>query len=136
MTRLDHDANVSTWAQAAKDHDVEVRYADIHKDNCTLDIDDLKSKIDDRTKLVAVGLASNSSGSINPVQEITSYAKQVQAQVFIDAVHIAPHRLIDVKQIGCDFLACSTYKFFGPHIGVLWAKAEICLLYTSPSPRD
>ena len=125
VTRLDHDANVSTWAQAAKDHDVEVRYADIHKDNCTLDIDDLKSKIDDRTKLVAVGLASNSSGSINPVQEITSYAKQVQSQVFIDAVHIAPHRLIDVKQIGCDFLACSTYKFFGPHIGVLWAKAEI-----------
>lgn len=125
VTRLDHDANVSTWALAARDHGVEVRYAEIHKGDCTLDVTDLKSKIDQRTRLVAVGLASNSSGSINPVQEITSYAKQFNAQVFIDAVHYAPHRLIDVHQIGCDFLACSTYKFYGPHIGVLWAKSEI-----------
>ena len=125
VTRLDHDANVSTWALAARDHGVEVRYAEIHKGDCTLDDTDLKSKIDQRTRLVAVGLASNSSGSINPVQEITSYAKQFNAQVFIDAVHYAPHRLIDVHQIGCDFLACSTYKFYGPHIGVLWAKSEI-----------
>ena len=125
VTRLDHDANVSTWALAARDHGVEVRYAEIHKGDCTLDVTDLKSKIDQRTRLVAVGLASNSSGSINPVQEITSYAKQFNAQVFIDAVHYAPHRLIDVHEIGCDFLACSTYKFYGPHIGVLWAKSEI-----------
>ncbi len=125
VTRLDHDANVSTWALAARDHGVEVRYAEIHKGDCTLDVTDLKSKIDQRTRLVAVGLASNSSGSINPVKEITSYAKQFNAQVFIDAVHYAPHRLIDVHEIGCDFLACSTYKFYGPHIGVLWAKSEI-----------
>lgn len=125
VTRLDHDANVSTWALAARDHGVEVRYAEIHKGDCTLDVTDLKSKIDQRTRLVAVGLASNSSGSINPVQEITSYAKQFNALVFIDAVHYAPHRLIDVHEIGCDFLACSTYKFYGPHIGVLWAKSEI-----------
>ncbi len=125
VTRLDHDANVSTWALAARDHGVEVRYAEIHKGDCTLDVTDLKSKINQRTRLVAVGLASNSSGSINPVQEITSYAKQFNAQVFIDAVHYAPHRLIDVHEIGCDFLACSTYKFYGPHIGVLWAKSEI-----------
>ncbi len=125
VTRLDHDANVSTWALAARDHGVEVRYAEIHKGDCTLDVTDLKSKINQRTRLVAVGLASNSSGSINPVQEITSYAKQFNAQVFIDAVHYAPHRLIDVREIGCDFLACSTYKFYGPHIGVLWAKSEI-----------
>ena len=125
VTRLDHDANVSTWALAARDHGVEVRYAEINKADCTLDVTDLKSKIDQRTRLVAVGLASNSSGSINPVQEITSYAKQFNAQVFIDAVHYAPHRLIDVHEIGCDFLACSTYKFYGPHIGVLWAKSEI-----------
>ena len=125
VTRLDHDANVSTWALAARDQQVEVRYADIHKQDCTLDVDDLKSKIDERTRLVAVGFASNSSGSINPVKEITAYAKQFQTQVFIDAVHSAPHRLIDVAGIGCDFLACSTYKFFGPHIGVLWAKSEI-----------
>ena len=125
VTRLDHDANVSTWALAARGQQVEVRYADIHKQDCTLDVDDLKSKIDERTRLVAVGFASNSSGSINPVKEITAYAKQFQTQVFIDAVHSAPHRLIDVAGIGCDFLACSTYKFFGPHIGVLWAKSEI-----------
>ncbi len=125
VTRLDHDANVSTWALAARDHGVEVRYAEIHKGDCTLDVTDLKSKINQRTRLVAVGLASNSSGSINPVKEITSYAKQFNAQVFIDAVHYAPHRLIDVHEIGCDFLACSTYKFYGPHIGVLWAKSEI-----------
>ncbi len=125
VTRLDHDANVSTWALAARDQQVEVRYADIHKQDCTLDVDDLKSKIDERTRLVAVGFASNSSGSINPVKEITAYAKQFQTQVFIDAVHSAPHRLIDVAGIGCDFLACSTYKFFGPHIGVLWARSEI-----------
>ncbi len=125
VTRLDHDANVSTWALAARDQNVEIRYAAIQQDDCTLDVNDLKSKIDDRTRLVAVGLASNSSGSINPVKEITSYAKQFDAQVFIDAVHYAPHRLIDVQEIGCDFLACSTYKFFGPHIGVLWAKKEI-----------
>lgn len=125
VTRLDHDANVSTWALAARDRGVEVRYAEINKTDCTLDVTDLKSKIDQRTRLVAVGLASNSSGSINPVEEITSYAKQFNAQVFIDAVHYAPHRLIDVHEIGCDFLACSTYKFYGPHIGVLWAKSEI-----------
>ncbi|MBA64068.1 MAG: cysteine desulfurase-like protein [Planctomycetaceae bacterium] len=125
VTRLDHDANVTTWALAARDHDVEVRYADINKEDCTLNFDNLKSKIDAKTRLVAVGLASNSSGSINPVKEITTYAKQFNAQVFIDAVHYAPHRLIDVKDIGCDFLACSTYKFYGPHIGVLWARSEI-----------
>ena len=125
VTRLDHDANVTTWALAARDHGVDVRYADINKDDCTLNVDDLKSKIDERTQIIAVGLASNSSGSINPAKEIIAYAKQFQAQVFIDAVHYAPHRLVDVKDLGCDFLVCSTYKFFGPHIGVLWAKAEI-----------
>ena len=125
VTRLDHDANVTTWALAARDHGVDVRYADINKDDCTLNVDDLKSKIDERTRMVAVGLASNSSGSINPVKEITAYARQFQAQIFIDAVHYAPHRLLDVKDLGCDFLVCSTYKFYGPHIGVLWAKAEI-----------
>jgi len=125
VTRLDHDANVSTWSLAARDHGVEVRYAEINKADCTLDVADLKSKIDQRTRLVAVGLASNSSGSINPVREITSYAKQFNAKVFIDAVHYAPHGLVDVHEIGCDFLACSTYKFYGPHIGVLWAKSEI-----------
>lgn len=125
VTQLDHDANVSTWALAARDRGVEVRYAQINPADCTLDVDDLKSKIDQRTQLVAVGLASNSSGSINPVAEICQYARQYDALSFVDAVHYAPHRLIDIQEIGCDALACSTYKFFGPHIGVLWGKKSL-----------
>ena len=125
VTQLDHDANVSTWALAARDRGVEVRYAQINPADCTLDVADLKSKIDQRTQLVAVGLASNSSGSINPVAEICQYARHYDALSFIDAVHYAPHRLIDVQEIGCDALACSTYKFFGPHIGVLWGKKPL-----------
>ena len=125
VTQLDHDANVSTWALAARDRGVEVRYAQINPADCTLDVTDLKSKIDQRTQLVAVGLASNSSGSINPVAEICQYARQYDALSFVDAVHYAPHRLIDVQEIGCDTLACSTYKFFGPHIGVLWGKKSL-----------
>jgi len=125
VTRLDHDANVSTWALAARDRGVEVRYADIHPHDCTLDIEDFKNKVDSNTKLVAVGLASNASGSINPVRELCQHAQDHGALTFVDAVHYAPHQLIDVQELGCDFLACSTYKFFGPHIGVLWGKKQL-----------
>ena len=123
--RLHPEATGPPGALAPRVDGVDERPPDINKDDCTLNVDDLKSKIDERTQIIAVGLASNSSGSINPAKEIIAYAKQFQAQVFIDAVHYAPHRLVDVKDLGCDFLVCSTYKFFGPHIGVLWAKAEI-----------
>jgi cysteine desulfurase family protein (TIGR01976 family) len=124
VTRLDHDANVSPWVTMAEDKGVTVRWAAIHEDDCTLDMADLASKINPNTKLVAVGYASNAVGTINPVKEIVRLAHQVGALAYIDAVHYAPHGLIDVAAFDCDFLACSTYKFFGPHMGVLFGKRE------------
>ena len=124
VTRLDHDANVSPWVAMAEDRGVTVRWADIHDQNCTLDMADLASKINDRTKIVAVGYASNAVGTINPVRVIVKLAHAVGALAYVDAVHYGPHGLIDVAGLGCDFLACSTYKFFGPHMGVLFGKRE------------
>ena len=124
VTRLDHDANVSPWLAMAEDRGVTVRWAEIHDENCTLDIADLASKINAKTKLVAVGYASNAVGTINPVKEIVRLAHASGALAFIDAVHYTPHGLIDVAALDCDFLVCSTYKFFGPHMGVLFGKRE------------
>lgn len=122
VTRLDHDANVTPWVLAARDAGATVLHVDIHKEDCTLDLDDLRNKLSDRTRLVAVGCASNATGTINPVQDICRWAQEAGAQTFLDAVHYAPHALVDVQQFGCDFLACSAYKFFGPHVGVIWGK--------------
>jgi cysteine desulfurase family protein (TIGR01976 family) len=123
VTRLDHDANVSPWL-ALEEKGVTIRWAEIHEGDCTLDLADLASKINDRTKLVAVGYASNAVGTINPVKEIIRLAHAAGALAYIDAVHYAPHGLIDVTALDCDFLVCSTYKFFGPHMGVLFGKRE------------
>lgn len=122
VTRLDHDANVSPWLAMAEDRGVAVRWAEIHDEDCTLDLANLASKINQKTKLVAVGYASNAVGTINPVRAITKLAHAAGALSFIDAVHYGPHGLIDVAALDCDFLACSTYKFFGPHMGVLYGK--------------
>ncbi|MFZ0731648.1 MAG: cysteine desulfurase-like protein [Candidatus Sulfotelmatobacter sp.] len=124
VTRLDHDANVSPWIAMAEDRGVTVRWAEIHDADCTLDMSDLASKINAKTKLVAAGYASNAVGTINPVKEIVQLAHKVGALAYIDAVHYGPHGLIDVAALDCDFLACSTYKFFGPHMGVLYGKRE------------
>jgi len=124
VTLLDHDANVSPWLAMAEEKGVTVRWAEIHDRDCTLDMTDLASKINTKTKLVAVGYASNAVGTINPVKEIVRLAHTVGALVYIDAVHYAPHGLIDVAALDCDFLVCSTYKFFGPHMGVLFGKRE------------
>jgi len=124
VTRLDHDANVSPWLQMAQDRGITVRWAEIHDQDCTLDMADLASKINPNTKLVAAGYASNAVGTINPVKEIVALAHKVGALAYIDAVHYSPHGLIDVAALDCDFLACSTYKFFGPHMGVLFGKRE------------
>jgi cysteine desulfurase family protein (TIGR01976 family) len=123
VTRLDHDANVSPWL-ALEEKGVTIRWAEIHEEDCTLDLDDLASKINERTKLVAVGYASNAVGTINPVKKIVGLAHAAGALAYIDAVHYGPHGLIDVAALDCDFLACSTYKFFGPHMGVLFGKRE------------
>ncbi len=125
VTRLDHDANVTPWVLAARDAGATVRYVEIHHEDCTLDMDDLRSKLSSRTRLVAVGCASNSVGTVNPVREIASLAREVGAVSFLDAVHYAPHAQIDVNSFGCDFLACSAYKFFGPHIGMIWGRRAL-----------
>src|ERR1022692_3820828 len=120
-TRLDHDANVSPWL-ALEEKGVTIRWAEIHEENCTLDLADLASKINERTKLIAVGYASNAVGTINPVKEIVRLAHAAGALAYVDAVHYGPHGLIDVATLDCDFLVCSTYKVFGPHMGVLFGK--------------
>jgi cysteine desulfurase family protein (TIGR01976 family) len=123
VTRLDHDANVSPWL-ALEEKGVTVRWAEFHENDCTLDLADLSSKINEKTKLVAVGYASNSVGTINPVKDIVRLAHAAGALAYVDAVHYGPHGLIDVAALDCDFLVCSTYKFFGPHMGVLFGKRE------------
>ena len=123
VTTLDHDANVAPW-RALEEKSVMIRQVDIRESDCTLDLDDVKRKITAKTKLVAVGYASNMVGTINPVAEITKLAHAAGALMFIDAVHFAPHGLIDGKALDCDFLACSPYKFFGPHMGTLYGKRE------------
>ncbi|MDZ8186232.1 MAG: cysteine desulfurase-like protein [Nostoc sp. ChiSLP02] len=123
VTKLDHDANFSPWL-ALEERGVVVRVVDINVEDCTLDMTSLVEQINENTKLVAVGYASNAVGTINDVAEIARLAHNVGALVFVDAVHYAPHGPIDVQAINCDFLVCSPYKFFGPHIGVLYAKRE------------
>jgi cysteine desulfurase family protein (TIGR01976 family) len=124
VTTLDHDANVAPW-RALEEKGLVVRQVDIHESDCTLDMEDLKRKINSKTKIVAVGYASNAVGTINPVGEITRLAHAAGALMFIDAVHYAPHGPIDVRDLDCDFLVCSPYKFFGPHMGTLYGKREL-----------
>ncbi len=128
VTTLDHDANVAPW-RALEEKGVVIRQVDIRDADCTLDLDDLMRKITSKTKLVAVGYASNAVGTINPVAEITKLAHNAGAMMFIDAVHYAPHGAIDVRALDCDFLVCSPYKFFGPHMGTLYGKRERLLQF-------
>ena len=130
LTTLDHEANVSPWQAAARDHGLVVRTVDVKLDDCTLDLADLEAKLSPRTRLVAVGYASNAVGTINPVREIGERAHAVGAWLYVDAVHYAPHGLIDVKAIDADFLVSTAYKWFAPHIGALWGRAS--LLATLP----
>lgn len=123
VTRLDHYANVSSW-YALEEQGATIRVVDIHIDDCTLDMSELERLINPRTKLVAVSYASNAVGTINDIAAIARLAHAVGAWVFVDAVHYVPHAPINVHALGCDFLACSAYKFFGPHVGILYGKRE------------
>ena len=125
LTRLEHDANFSPWRLAAEDAGAVVRYIDIDPHDCTLNLQEYGDVLNDRTRLVAVGCASNAAGTINPVAEICGWAREVGAITFLDAVHYAPHALIDVEAWNCDFLICSAYKFFGPHVGVMYGRREL-----------
>jgi cysteine desulfurase family protein (TIGR01976 family) len=121
LSGLDHDANVTPWVRAAASVGAEVVFADVGAD-ATLDVDHMVSLIDDRTRLVALTACSNAFGSLVDVAKVTKAARQAGALSYVDAVHFAPHRFIDINAIGCDFLVASSYKFFGPHLGILWGK--------------
>jgi selenocysteine lyase/cysteine desulfurase len=125
VTRLDHDANISPWVMLAEDRGCNVTWVDFHPEDGTLDMDEIRRAIERKPRLVAVGYASNALGTINPVEKITRMAHEVGALVYIDAVQYAPHSPIDVQKLGCDFLVCSSYKFFGPHMGVLYGKYDL-----------
>src|SRR5664280_2090937 len=146
---LDHNANVDPWRALEKEKGIVVKAVPLLRGTAALDLDAFARLLGKRTRLVAVGGASNAVGTINDVVRIAAAARANDSLVFVDAVHYAPHVLVDVKALGADFLACSPYKFYGPHAGVLWGRRELiekldvpklrpapCLLYTSPSPRD
>ncbi len=123
VTSLDHDANVAPWL-ALEERGAIVRTVEMHKDDCTLDLLDLEQKLTRRPRLVAVGYASNAVGTINDVAQVVQMARAAGALTFVDAVHYAPHGPLNVRALDCDFLACSAYKFFGPHLGILYGKRE------------
>ena len=125
LTRLEHDANFTPWVLAARDQGATVHYVDIEPSDCTLRLDDFQTLLNSRTKLVAVGGASNLTGTINPVGRICQWAREAGALTFIDAVHYAPHGLLDVNAWDCDFLVCSAYKFFGPHVGIMYGRRHL-----------
>lgn len=122
VTRLDHDANISPWLHLAQERGCRLRWLDFNPEDCTLNLDQYGALLNKRTRLVALGYASNAVGTIHPLAEMIAQAHQVGAYCFVDAVHFAPHGLIDVRNLDCDFLVVSAYKFFGPHIGVLYGK--------------
>jgi cysteine desulfurase family protein (TIGR01976 family) len=124
VTRLDHDANITPWTLIAADRNLEVIWVDFDPQNGTLKMDEMQAALAKKPRLVAVGYASNALGTINPVKEITSMAHAAGAMVYIDAVQYAPHGPIDVQDLGCDFLVTSAYKFFGPHVGILYGRYQ------------
>lgn len=124
VTHLDHDANIAPWLALAERGAV-IKWVDIHPDDCTLDLADFEKQLSTKTKIVAVGGASNAVGTMNDLKTIIELAHQVGAIVFVDAVHLAPHAPIDVQDLDCDLLACSAYKFYGPHLGVLYGKYDL-----------
>jgi cysteine desulfurase family protein (TIGR01976 family) len=125
VTRLDHDANVTPWVLTAMDRGVKVRWVDFHPEGGTLALEEMQSAIEKKPRLVAVGYASNALGAINPLEKIVKMAHEAGALVYVDAVQYAPHGPIDVQSLGCDFLVCSAYKFFGPHVGVLYGRYDL-----------
>jgi len=125
VTELDHHANVAPWRALEKEHGVKVRTVKMISETGELDWEDFSRQLNERTKLVAIGAASNALGTINDVRRAEEMAHLLGAQIFVDAVHYAPHELVDVRDWNCDFLACSAYKFYGPHIGILYGRHDL-----------
>ena len=132
VTELDHHGNIAPWARLAAERGVVVRTVKMNPSAGILDWEDLERAITPRTKLLAIGAASNALGTITNVAAAAKLARAHGALVFVDAVHYAPHVLVDVKTLGCDFIACSAYKFYGPHVGVLWGRAELMAMVDVP----
>ena len=114
VTRMDHEGDISPWLHLAEDKNLVIKWLSFNKETWKIEEDDLKALLTEKTKLVALNFASNLTGSINNIRDLTKIAKTVDALVYVDAVQLAPHNLIDVNKLGCDFLACSSYKFYGP----------------------
>lgn len=125
VTRMDHDANVAPWLLLARDLDLEIRWLPFNTETFEFDLGELDAILTDRTRLVCVGGASNMTGTINDVKTICEKAHDAGAWAYVDAVQSLPHVSTDVQELGCDFLVCSAYKFFGPHQGALWGRREL-----------
>jgi cysteine desulfurase family protein (TIGR01976 family) len=135
VTELDHHANADTWRAAAADRGLTIRAVRFDPATLTLDWDDFARQVTPRTRLVAIGAASNAVGTINDVGRAVALAKGVGALTYVDAVHYAPHALVDVRALDCDFLACSAYKFYGPHAGVLYGRRALVEGLDAPKLR-
>jgi cysteine desulfurase family protein (TIGR01976 family) len=125
VTELDHHANIDSWRALERERGVTIRAMPFDTESGQLDLNDLSNLLNEKTKLVAIGAASNALGTINDIQRAAQMAREAGALSFIDAVHYAAHNLIDVQAIGCDFLACSAYKFYGPHTGILYGRKDL-----------
>jgi cysteine desulfurase family protein (TIGR01976 family) len=125
VTRMDHEGDISPWLWLAEDLGLVVKWLSFNRDSWQIEVEDLKPLLTDKTRLLALNFASNLTGSINNVAQLSSVARAAGALVYVDAVQLAPHRLVSVNELGCDFLACSSYKFYGPHLGILWGRESI-----------
>ena len=125
VTRMDHDGNVAPWLQLAEDRGLVVRWLPFDRESWRIEPEALDHVLSEKTRILALNYASNLTGSVNDVAALAARAKAAGALVYVDAVQLAPHRLVDVAALGCDFLVCSSYKFFGPHLGVLWGRGDL-----------
>jgi cysteine desulfurase family protein (TIGR01976 family) len=125
ITRMEHEGNVGPWLEIAKDKGLVIRWVDFDRESWQIEPEALTAQLTDRTRLVALNYASNMTGSINDVKKLTRIAQDAGALVYVDAVQLTPHHLVDVNALGCDFLACSSYKFFGPHLGIVWGREAL-----------
>ncbi len=125
LTRMDHDANVSPWMQMAQEKGLKIKWVNFHTDSYHYDYQQLEELLSSRVKLIAINYASNAIGTINDIQRVVDLAHRYQALIYVDAVQYVPHAPTDVQKLGCDFLVCSAYKFFGSHQGILWGRYEL-----------
>lgn len=135
VTRMDHEGNVSPWLLLAEDLGLVVKWLPFNRDTWKIEPEDLQALLGPRTRLLALNGSSNLTGSINDVTELVALARSAGAMTYVDAVQLAPHQCIDVRALGCDFLVCSSYKFFGPHLGVLWGRGQLLDELTAYKPR-